>query len=202
YQNSYNYPLSPNVPVMAAPAALVMGDRVVFYRCGFVGFQDTLWDERGRHYYRLCTIQGFADFIFGQGQSFFERCTISVTGRSGYIGYITAQGRSSSAASDGYVFKDCNVLGDGQVYLGRPWRSYGRVIFYNTFMSDTIVPQGWDPWSAMGREYQLTFSEYGCSGPGSSKSGRVPWANRASPEELRPFLSISYVDGNEGWVSS
>lgn len=70
-QNSYNNPVNSN-PITTAVAALIAGDKSTFYRCGFFGFQDTLWDVKGRHYYKLCTIQGAVDFIFGSGQSIFE----------------------------------------------------------------------------------------------------------------------------------
>ncbi|KAK6161773.1 hypothetical protein DH2020_005154 [Rehmannia glutinosa] len=77
--NSYNYPLYGSAnPMRAAVAALIQGDKSAFYRCGFFGLQDTLWDVQGRHYFRLCTIQGAVDFIFGSGQSLYEGCTISV----------------------------------------------------------------------------------------------------------------------------
>ncbi|KAK6138515.1 hypothetical protein DH2020_027735 [Rehmannia glutinosa] len=58
--------------VYTAVAALIQSDKSAFYRCGFFGLQDTLWDVQGRHYFRLCTIQGAVDFIFGSGQSLYE----------------------------------------------------------------------------------------------------------------------------------
>lgn len=69
-QNSYN--LAGPKPVKQALAAAIYGDKSVFYKCGFVGFQDTLFDARGRHYFKDCYIQGEVDFIFGSGQSYYE----------------------------------------------------------------------------------------------------------------------------------
>lgn len=54
--------------------------------------------------------------------------------------------------TNGFVFKDCNIVGNGKAFLGRPWREYARVLFYNTSMSKIVVPQGWDPWFSIGRE--------------------------------------------------
>lgn len=72
-QNSYNYPpTGSGNPMRAAVAAMIEGDKSVFYRCEFVGLQDTLWDVQGRHYFKQCTIQGAVDFIFGSGQSLYE----------------------------------------------------------------------------------------------------------------------------------
>ncbi|KAI8009668.1 putative pectinesterase 29 [Camellia lanceoleosa] len=46
--------------------------------------------------------------------------------------------------TNGFVFKDCNVIGTGLTYLGRPWREYFRVIFYNSYLSDVVLPLGWN----------------------------------------------------------
>lgn len=70
-QNSYNSNTSHN-PMRPALAAKIQGDKSAFYKCGFVGLQDTLWDVQGRHYFKYCTIQGAVDFIFGSGQSLYE----------------------------------------------------------------------------------------------------------------------------------
>ncbi|KAG9157596.1 hypothetical protein Leryth_023895 [Lithospermum erythrorhizon] len=73
WQNSYNYPLNENKnPVTQAPAAMIAGDQSAFYHCSFIGLQDTLWDVRGRHLFKFCTIKGVVDFIFGNGQSIYE----------------------------------------------------------------------------------------------------------------------------------
>lgn len=55
-----------------AVAARIYGDKSSFYDCGFVGYQDTLWDVEGRHHFKNCFIEGAVDFIFGNGQSYYE----------------------------------------------------------------------------------------------------------------------------------
>ncbi|XP_047321116.1 probable pectinesterase 29 [Impatiens glandulifera] len=149
FWNSYNNPFKDGKSISPAVAARIIGDKAAFYRCGFYGFQDTLWDVQGRHYFKQCSIQGAVDFIFGAGQSLYEKCTISVItrGLKGMAGYITAQGRTSAKDTNGFVFKDCNVVGNGLVYLGRPWRDYARVIFYNTSLPSIVVPEGWHNWN-------------------------------------------------------
>ncbi|KAH0733890.1 hypothetical protein KY285_009597 [Solanum tuberosum] len=145
--NSYNYPPKSNKnPRVVAVAGMISGDKCVFYKCKFLGFQDTLWDVEGRHYFKLCNIEGAVDFIFGNGQSIYENCTISVNAGAldGLIGYITAHGRENPNDTSGFVFKNCNVIGNGQIFLGRPWRQYARVLFYDSSMSNVITPQGWD----------------------------------------------------------
>eukprot|EP01018_Ginkgo_biloba_P020333 Gb_41519 [translate_table: standard] len=55
-----------------AVALRISGDKAAFYGCGFYGAQDTLHDDRGRHYFKECLIQGSIDFIFGNARSLYE----------------------------------------------------------------------------------------------------------------------------------
>lgn len=55
-----------------AVAIRIAGDQAAFWGCGFFGAQDTLHDDRGRHYFKECYIQGSIDFIFGDARSFYE----------------------------------------------------------------------------------------------------------------------------------
>ncbi|CAN4104564.1 unnamed protein product [Withania somnifera] len=201
--NSYNYPpKSNNNPRVVAVAAMISGDRSIFYKCEFLGLQDTLWDVEGRHYFKLCTIEGAVDFIFGNGQSIYESCRISVNAKAldGLVGYITAQGRSNPNDKSGFVFKSCNVIGSGQTFLGRPWRDYARVIFYDCSMSNVITPQGWNAGKYVGKEKQLTFAEGSCKGMGSNNSKRVSWLSKLSQQELQQLTSLSFID-TEGWIA-
>ena len=58
-------------PVGQALAVRLDGDRHVFRRCRFLGWQDTLLTNRGRHYFEECFIAGHVDFIFGAGTDWF-----------------------------------------------------------------------------------------------------------------------------------
>lgn len=77
-----------------------------------------------------------------------QECVLSVISN----GYITAQGRENREDPNGFFFRNCNISGTGQTYLGRAWRTYARVVFYNTSMADIIRPIGWDAWKATGFE--------------------------------------------------
>nr|GMC82173.1 probable pectinesterase 15 [Ipomoea batatas] len=70
-------PPSQGVTGAQALAISILGDQSAFYGCGFYGAQDTLNDHRGRHYFKQCFIQGSIDFIFGNGRSLYEVCSIS-----------------------------------------------------------------------------------------------------------------------------
>ncbi|KAH9316415.1 hypothetical protein KI387_025042, partial [Taxus chinensis] len=64
-ENSYG-------PGDQAVAIRISGDRSAFYSCRFIGFQDTVLDDNGRHYFKNCFIEGAADFICGDGRSVYE----------------------------------------------------------------------------------------------------------------------------------
>ncbi|XP_031266665.1 probable pectinesterase 29 [Pistacia vera] len=202
FVNSYNSPNGRNKnPRTPAVAAMIAGDKNSFYQCGFSGVQDTLWDDQGRHYFDHCTIEGAVDFIFGTGQSIYQSCVIHVLGEAletGFSGYITAQGRTNPNDANGFVFKNCRVYGTGSALLGRAWRGYARVIFYDSELRQVVSPEGWNAWNFRGHENQLTFVEYGCYGKGADTSGRVKWV-KYSLENMRELVSINFID-NEGWL--
>ncbi|CAF1726975.1 hypothetical protein YC2023_115395 [Brassica napus] len=170
FKNSYNNITSSLVPykeVKVAPSIVLMVDKAWFYGCSFISVQDTLTDFVGRHYFKNCYIEGAIDFIWGGGQSIYEKCVIYVKGmtRNEMVeggamlpGFITAQGRQSEQDTSGFVFKYCAIKGDGTAFLGRAYRGYSRVVFYATSMSNVIVPQGWDAWLNKGEEYICLFS--------------------------------------------
>uniref|UniRef100_A0A0D6R7D9 Pectinesterase n=1 Tax=Araucaria cunninghamii TaxID=56994 RepID=A0A0D6R7D9_ARACU len=146
------HPAPPGVEGKQAVAALVAGDMAAFYGCGFYGAQDTLFDYQGRHYFKECYIEGSIDFIFGHGQSTYKGCELYAIAVGGYLpGSITAQNRASLMENSGFIFIACKISGSGQVFLGRAWGPYSRVIYAYTYMENIIVPQGWDDWGLVQR---------------------------------------------------
>ncbi|RWR91011.1 putative pectinesterase 29 [Cinnamomum micranthum f. kanehirae] len=202
YQNNYNSPLvEEDNPRKQAVAVRVRADKVAFYECQFIGVQDTLLDDSGRHFYHSCVIKGCVDFICGSGQSRFENCTLEVNGNEQHVtvGYITAQARAKPNDTNGFVFIHCTVSGSGKVYLGRPWGSNARVLFYQSYLGANVLPKAWDAWTHENQVADITFAESGCSGPGSNESKRVPWEKKLSDKELTMLTSMSFIDG-AGWV--
>ena len=74
FQNYYNHVIKDKGTkrITWAPAAIIAADKVSFHACSFISVQDTLFDARGRHYFENCYIEGAMDFIFGNGQSFYD----------------------------------------------------------------------------------------------------------------------------------
>jgi pectin methylesterase-like acyl-CoA thioesterase len=186
-----------------AVALRVRGDQAAFYWCGFYSSQDTLLDEQGRHFFRGCYVEGSIDFIFGNARSLYLGCTISSVANAAangtVTGSVTAHGRASLAERTGLAFVDCNVVGTGQVWLGRAWGPYATVVFARTYLSAVVAPAGWNDWNDPARQQSVFFGEYDCTGPGASggTAQRVAYARQLDQRQAAPFMDLSYIDGNQ-----
>jgi pectinesterase len=183
-------------PVGQALAIRVDGDRAVFRRCRFLGWQDTILVNRGRHYFEDCYIEGHVDFIFGGATGFFERCKIHCLGN----GYITAASTPDNVRH-GYVFNRCEITGKEGVktYLGRPWRDFAAVAFLNTQMSEVVRPEGWHNWDKPEREKTTRYAEFNSTGPGAKPEARVKWARALTGDEAAALTVKAVLSGTDGW---
>ncbi|KAK8580007.1 hypothetical protein V6N12_070298 [Hibiscus sabdariffa] len=148
-----------------AVALRISGDRLAFFGCRILGYQDTLLDETGRHYYRNCYIEGAVDFICGNAASLFE------------------------------------ITGERTAILGRPWGPYSRVVFALTYVSNIILPRGWDDWGDASKPSTVFYGEYKCYGAGANVSQRVEWSQNLSVEEIELFLTKN-ISGCRSWIRS
>jgi pectinesterase len=180
-----------------ALAIRIDGDRDVFTNCHFLGWQDTILGNRGRHYFRDCFITGAVDFIFGAATEFYDHCQIECAGN----GYITAASTEEKQAY-GFVFSHCMITGKTpavRTYLGRPWRAYASVTYLYTQMSEVVRPAGWDNWKQPDREKTARYSEGRSEGPGSSPIARVPWAKLLTDHETDAITPQVVLSGSDGW---
>src|SRR5215218_5967412 len=180
-----------------AVAVLVEADRAVFRNCRFLGWQDTLYAKNGRQYYENCYIEGHVDYIFGQAAAMFEKCQIHSKGD----GYIAAPMRFAADESSGFVFLNSSITSENTtqgIYLGRPWRDYGRTVFINTKMDAAIRPEGWHHWEPK-REATAYFAEYGSTGKGSNDTARVAWARKLNDSDVKEFSVEYFLGGRDGW---
>lgn len=178
-----------------AVAVRVDGDRTMFYRCRFLGSQDTLYPhgEKSRQYYKECYVEGTVDFIFGWSTAVFDECNIFCKSS----GYITAAS-TTEATNFGFVFRNCKIEGSakaGSVYLGRPWRPFSKTVFMGCEMSEVIHPKGWHNWNKPDAEKTAFYAEYANVGPGSNSGDRVPWAKHLSKEEAAKYTLTHIFDG-------
>lgn len=188
----------PNGPPVAQALALrVDGDRVVFKRCRFLGFQDTILLNRGRHYFADSYIEGHVDFIFGAATAYFDHVHIHALRN----GYITAAS-TPEGTPHGFVFREARITGNPGVktYLGRPWRNYARTVFIRTEMSSVVHPEGWHNWNKPEAEKTVFYAEFGSTGEGSAPSSRVPWARKLTPQEAEEFTPEKVLGGADAWL--
>jgi pectinesterase len=184
-------------PVGQALAIRVDGDRIEFRGCRFLGWQDTILVNRGRHYFKDCFIAGATDFIFGAATSYFDGCTIRCDGN----GYITAASTPQEQLY-GLVFAHCKISGskpEVRTYLGRPWRPFAMTVFLNCEMTDVIRPEGWHNWNKSDNERTARYAEYGTTGKGAETEKRVTWAKQLVPKDTALLSVEKVLAGSDGW---
>ncbi|KAL4317910.1 hypothetical protein GQ457_18G007020 [Hibiscus cannabinus] len=186
-------------------------DQSVFYRCSIEGYQDTLYVNAFRQFYKECDIYGTVDFIFGDGAVVFQNCNI-YTRRPlpGQYCTITAQGRGNPNEKTGYVIDNCVVkaaygLGSSKgvkkTYLGRPWKKYSRTVYVQSFMDSSIDPSGWIKWNGA-FDSSVYYAEYGNKGPGSNTGLRINWPgyhNHLNNYQVNQYTVSNFIDGGK-WL--
>ncbi|CAN1159055.1 Probable pectinesterase/pectinesterase inhibitor 59 [Linum perenne] len=152
-------------------------DLAVFYQCSFQGYQDTLFIQTQRQFFRECHLSGTVDFIFGNAAAVFQNCLIFVRRpMDGQNNTITAQGRQNSFEHTGFSIHGSRILPSSETYLGRPWMRYSRTVIMKTYMDGIVSPEGWSTWG--GTDFALNslyFGEYNNTGAGASTKSRVRW---------------------------
>ncbi|XP_078430781.1 pectin lyase-like superfamily protein [Wolffia australiana] len=187
----------PGAAGMQAVALRVSGDKAMFFRCRVLGSQDTLFDHSGRHFFLDSHIQGSIDFIFGSATSLYQDCTLRSIGES--FGAVAASQRSSPGEGSGFSFVGCRLTGSGNLYLGRAWGAYARVVYSHCVFDGVVNPQGWSDWGDPSRRRTAWFGEYACRGEGADQRRRVGWARSLTFEQARPFLGRGFIDGSR-WL--
>ncbi len=183
-------------PVGQALAVAVHGDRVVFRNTRFLGHQDTVFLNRGRHYFTGCSIEGTTDFVFGGATAWFEGCDLHALASS----YITAPA-TPPESEFGFVFHRCRVrVAEGeQTYLGRPWRDHAAALFLRSELGAGIRREGWHNWDRPWSESTSRFAEYRNTDAGADRSGRVLWSRELTAEEADRITPAAVFGGSGGW---
>ena len=155
-------------------AICVESDESEFFKCKFIGSQDTLYTGTNtRQYYRNCYIEGNTDFIFGDGDVVFENCELCIAGYTDIkaTGYYTA---ARNSLLKGYLFYNCTLSADqnslqNPVVFGRPWGPSASVAFVNTVLGyeGIIDPMGWTDMSG-NLPSKANFFEYNSMWDGKS----------------------------------
>ena len=190
-----------------AVAVRTVADRIAFYRCRFLGHQDTLYldatskQDTDRVYLRDSEIAGSVDFIFGPATTVFEHDTIRSVGTGGYVTAASTQ----LTHPHGFLFTGSSFVSDSgphTFYLGRPWHHLGDLLAVAqvTIRDSTIGAHIIDrPWTDMaGFSWAAArYYEYHNSGPGASVSLFRP---QLSDVEAAHSTPADYLSSAEKWM--
>ncbi|XP_027353250.1 pectinesterase-like [Abrus precatorius] len=189
-------------------------DFSAFYKCSFVGYQDTLYVHSLRQFFRDCDIYGTIDFIFGNAAVVLQNCNLYARKPlENQKNLFTAQGREDPNQNTGISILNCKVASSADLtpvktsfknYLGRPWKRYSRTVYLNSYMEDLIDPAGWLEWNGTFALDTLYYAEYNNRGPGSNTSGRVTWPGYRvlkNATEARQFTVGQFIQG-DAWLDS
>ncbi|XP_050374729.1 pectinesterase-like [Argentina anserina] len=168
-----------------AVALRVQSDMSAFFNCRMDGYQDTLYVQAYRQFYRNCVISGTVDFIFGDSTTVIQNSLIIVRKpMDNQQNTVTAHGRKDPRESTGLVIQNCRIVPEELLfplrfqiksYLGRPWKMYSRTVIMESEYGDFIQPAGWLEWQGNFALDTLYYAEYGNRGPGAVTTGRVKW---------------------------
>ena len=109
--------------------------------------------------------------------------------------------RFSEDEPSGLIFLKCRLTAEktvSQVFLGRPWRDFGRTVFLETEMGDFIRPEGWHHWLPE-REKTAFLAEYLSTGKGGNSLKRVEWSHQLNEKEARKFYPQNFLKGSDNW---
>jgi pectinesterase len=195
-----------------AVALQLSSDKAVLDRVRLISGQDTLFAASrtcrsntdlsqcaaSRQYFNDCYIEGNVDYIFGDAKAVFERCELHSRPHGTIM--ITAQSKHFPAEDSGYYFLGCRITGannGNRVVLGRPWREYAKVVFYDTDIEQKIAPEGWSEWGD--RLKTATYLEYRSHGPGVNEGGRVIVYPPLTTEVERSLTTANLLKGSDAW---
>ena len=161
-------------------------EQSVLYNCHFDGYQDTLYAQTHRQFYRDCTISGTVDFIFGDATAIFQNCVMVVRKpMANQQNIVTAHGSTKPNEDTVYVLQNCTItaepalvplISENPTYLGRPWKAYARTIILQSQIDGLVHPDGWMPWENSPDSINTCYySEIDNRGPGAAKDRRVKW---------------------------
>ncbi|TKY61659.1 Pectinesterase 1 [Spatholobus suberectus] len=195
------------------------GDMSAVLDCHFSGYQDTLYAQSNRQFYRNCVISGTIDFIFGSSTTLIQHCVIIVRKPlDNQFNTVTADGSERQNMNTGIVIQDCEIIPEAALfpvrfqiksYLGRPWKQYARTVVMESNIGDFIHPEGWSPWAGSLYLDTLYYAEHNNVGPGAGVNGRIKWKGYhglISRDEASKFTAANFLragpNSGTNWIAA
>ncbi|GFF27143.1 pectinesterase [Aspergillus udagawae] len=172
------------------------------YGCQVKGNQDALLIN-GYFFASNSYIEGNIDMIWGSGAGYFLKSTIAPN-KDGIN--LTADKRSTNTTAAGFVFDQCTIVpstGAGtmsDISLGRPWNSFARVAYVDSYLDSGVTAAGWERWSSSTPNTDgVVFGEYGNYGPGASTARRASFATQLDDSSVSQF-QLSRFFAITSWI--
>lgn len=132
-QNAYDYY---NAPGGTGRAVCLQdkGSRTICKNVEMKSYQDTYYSNaNSQFYFETSNIHGTVDFICGEGDVFFNECTITVEPRKADGTGECTLTAPSTATDFGYVFSGCTIDNKAASFnYGRAWNNTPRCAYINT----------------------------------------------------------------------
>ncbi|KAJ7069251.1 pectin lyase fold/virulence factor [Mycena amicta] len=207
----YNLDIVNNFGVAATNGQAIalsgQADRMGVYACRLFSYQDTLYTNVGNHVFLRSYIEGAVDYIFGRHSiAYFEGNTIASKG----AGCITAHGRQLNDTGI-YIFNENKIIAapdafpnvTNNVFLGRPWGDWARVIFKNT---DIVAPMNktiWSIWNPGDERIDfILFAEFDSFGQGVLGANRANFSTvlTGAEADVQEYTLAGTIPDYKDWV--
>lgn len=185
----------------------IQADDTEYKNCKFLSCQDTIYtgDANENSYFVDCVIEGYVDYICGDGNPVFDKCTLSMYGYSDQNatgGFIVA---SKAKGTHGYLFNECKVVSTDYAgikttsgnYFARAWDA-GTVVFYNTEIesADMISAAAYADMNAkVTAAHYYEYKTHTPDGTAVSTTGRAQGVTIWTDEDAEKLVLTDYFDG-------
>ncbi|MBA0783998.1 hypothetical protein Gotri_001626 [Gossypium trilobum] len=198
-----------------AVALRIQSDKSAFFNCRIDAYQDTLYNQVNRQFFRNCVISGTIDFIFGDSSTVIQNSLIIVRRpMDNQFNTVTAQGKDYIDENTGIVIQNCKIVPENKLfsdrfkfatYLGRPWKKFSTTVIMESKLGDFIRPEGWISFEGPDKnnyEETLYYAEYNNRGPGSNLNERVNWKgyHNINRTTAMKFTIQSFLSSKENWL--
>ncbi|GMI74444.1 hypothetical protein like AT3G05610 [Hibiscus trionum] len=198
-----------------AVALRVQSDKSAFFNCRMDAYQDTLYNQANRQFFRNCVISGSIDFIFGDSPTIIQNSLLIVRrAMHNQFNTVTAQGKDYIDENTGIVIQNCRIVPEQKLfddrfkiatYLGRPRKKFSTTVIMESALGDFIRPEGWMHFNGPDKvDYEETiyYGEYNNRGPGANLGARVNWKGyrKIDRATAMDFTVQSFLLSKENWL--